>query len=236
MASNVNEIDTKVVRRIKDGDGKLGGSAPGASPERLEAIAAAVSEYQRSFPREVVVELTGAGSFDFAVAALTGFVVGFSAVTQIRYPYTAGDQLPDALEADQFSMVQLPAGWFLRLFDATPSAAQKLLVYFTAPHTLAATSTIPAAHDDALADLAASNACGMLAAAYAQTTEGTMQADSVNRGSRVDYYRGLAKDYRRAYETKLGLGKDAVVGAGIAVADMNPPFSGGRGERLLFHD
>jgi hypothetical protein len=237
MAANINDIDAKLIHRIQDGDYRLGGSAAaGSSPARLEAIGSARVEYEASFPRERVVELAGDGGFDYAIAGLTGFVDGFSSITQIRYPVVASDPAPPALDETDYVVVRLPTGVFLRFLNGIkPLATEKFHPYFTTPHTLdGASSTIPSAHDDALADLAAHHACLMLAAFYEQTGDSSIDADAVDRPRRTDTYRALAKAYRASYEEKLGLRAPAK--AALATADLNPGFSDRRAGGLLFHE
>jgi hypothetical protein len=239
MASNINDIDTRVVLRIQDGDNRLGGTAvAGTSAARLEAIASARAEYETSFPREVVLEIAGNGGFDYQITGGTwaAFVDGSSSITQLRYPVVAGDPAPPALDEEDFCVIRTPTGLYLRFLGGIrPAATEKFWVYLTAQHTLTAgTSSIPVAHDDALSDLAAHYACLMLAAVYEQTGDSTMAADSVDRPRRADTYRTLAKTYRETYEEKLSL--NAPAKAGFAVADLNPQFSGGPGGGLLFHE
>lgn len=234
MAANWLEIDTKVVSRIQDASSKLGSASVGESPARLDAIAQARAEYEQSFPLEKVVQVAGAGAFDYLVSAnFAGYVDGWSNFLQIVYPYDATDQILEGLDAEDYGLVRLPAGLYLRFMRATPAAGENFLAWYTAQHTLtAATSTIPPAHDDALAELAASYCCEKLASIYAQSIDATLQADTVDRRGVVDYYRSLAKDLRKTFEAMAAVSPPSR--AGLAVADLNPSFSGG--ERLLFHD
>jgi hypothetical protein len=239
MAANINEIDGKVVPRINDNDFRLGGSAaPGSSAARLEAIGSARAEYEAAYPREVVIEITGNGGFDYQITGgpWSAYVDGNSSITQIRYPVVAGDPAPPLVDDEDWVVVRTPGGLFLRFLNGIrPAATQKFWVYFTAQHTLSGgASTVPAAHDDALADLAASFACLMLSAYYEQTGDSTMQADAVDRPRRTDTYRALAKQYREAYKEKLGMNEPAR--AGFAVADLNPPASAPQVGGLLFHE
>lgn len=239
MAANINDIDAKVVPRINDNDFRLGGSAaPGSSASRLEAIGSARAEYENLFPREVVLEITGTGSFDYQITGTpwAAYVDGRSSITQIRYPVVVGDPAPPRVDDEDWVVVRTPTGLFLRFLNGLrPSAAQKFWVYFTAQHTLSgAASTVPPADDDALADLAASFACLMLSAYYEQTGDSTIQADAVDRPRRTDTYRALAKQYRETYKEKLGL--NVPTRAGFAVADLNPPASAPQVGGLLFHE
>lgn len=234
MAATIADIDAKVVPRIKDTDAVL------SQADRYEAIGSARAEYELTFPLEKVAQVNGAGVFDYGVSTnLPGFVDGRSTILRVYYPYVSTDQNPSLLEADRYGLMRLPSptGLVLRFGDVTPSASEKFLVYWTAQHTVSVSAcTVPASDDDAFADLGAHYACLMLAAKYAQSTDGTVQADSADRRSRVDLYKSLAKSYRESYEKKLGLGNDKPAVAGLAVADLDPAFSPRGGERLLFHE
>lgn len=225
-------IDALVVHRIQDTDSKL------SQANRDAALAAAVSEYERTFPLEVVVKVAGLGGsvFDYLIEDnFPDYVDGFSFFTQIVYPYVTTDANPRGLDADQYQPVRLDTGLYLRFRNVRPTASEFFLVSHTGRHTLDdVTSTIPASDEQGLADLGASYCSLMLAQFYAQTTEGTLQADSANRGGRVDFYKSLAREHRRSFEEKLGLNR--AERPGLAVADINPPFSSSRGDRLLFHD
>ncbi len=237
MASTRLTIDTKVVSRIQDTALKLGSATAGASAARLDAIDNARAEYERTFPLEKVVQITGTGSFDYLATAVLfpGFIDGRSSFTKIVYPYTATDQELAGLNTDDFGLVRLPAGLYLRFRSAKPSVTEVFLAWYTAQHTLSdTTSTVPEADDDALADLAASYCCEKLAALYAQSADPSVAADAVDYRGKVDYYRSLAKDLRASYERKASL--TATAQAGLAIVDLDPPFSAGRRERLLFHD
>jgi hypothetical protein len=237
MATTTTTIDAKVVHRLQDAASKLGSLTAGNSPQRLEAIASARAEYERSYPLEKVVQIAGAGAFDYAVSATNfpGFVDGWSDFLRIVYPYTAADQNMSALDEADYGLVRLPSGLFLRFANATPAATELFLAWYSAQHTLSAsTSTIPVSDDDALADLAACYACEMLAGYYTQASDPTQQADTVDRRSQGDQYRSQAKRWRDAYNAKMAL--LTTQRAAMAIADLNPPASMGRGERLLFHD
>jgi hypothetical protein len=231
MASNIAEIDAKVVARIQDTDSRLSLS------QRYDAIGNARSEYEATRPRQRSVVIVGTGSFDYAISNLPGFVYGVSTILGLMYPYDAAVARNPLLSVERYALANLPGGVFLRFLDDVPAASQSFLVNYTTTHTLSvSTSTVPEADDDSIADLGAAFCCQMLAAYYSQTSEGTIQADSVNRGGRNELYAKLAKMYRESYERKLGLGDNKPAQAAMAVVDMNPPFSSSTNESLLFRD
>ena len=236
MAANIAEIDGKVANRIRDLKPLF--TAPGTA-QRYDAIASALAEYQRIRPRVVAKEITGAsgaGAFDYAVTSLTGYVDGFSVVLAVYYPYLATDQNVPPLDPERWAVVRIESGAVLRFFDVTPTSPDKFLAQYTTRHTLdGSTSTVPASDDEALADLGACFCLLFMAAQVTQETDNVIAADSMNRLSKAAEYRAAAKLMRQAYEIKLGIGASATVTAGIAVATASPRFSGGQGQRALFH-
>jgi hypothetical protein len=234
--ATIDDIRVLVIPRIKDTDGKLS-IAPDDTCDLDRAIQSARSEYDASFPREAVVEIPGNGGFDYAIALLVGYVDGFSDITQIRYPVAMADPSPPLLDDQDWVIVRLPTGLVLRFLGGLrPGAAEKIHIYFTTPHEVDTDAcTVPAAHFDALADLAAAAACLMLSGLYEQTSDGTYKADAVDRPSRASTYRSLAKEYRTQYRAKLGL-DNTTVKPGFAVADINPPSSAPQVGGLLFHE
>lgn len=230
MPTTLTTIRTKVTGRVRDGASKLD------STNLDVAIAGALAEYQRARPREVSVVVDGAGTFDYTVSsALTAFVEGLSQIREIVYPYDATEQAPTALERDQWALVRVNGTLKLRFLSATPTASEDFHVAYTAPHTLDANgSTVWAADEEALADLAASYACEALAGHYQQTSESSLSADSVERRSIADGYRSQAARWRKAYEAKMGA--EAADGPAAAVVTVPGRLSTPWSERRFFHD
>lgn len=233
MAANIAEIQTKVSSRIQDKAGRL--STTPLTGDVARCILAALEQYGKDRPLVVVLEIEGAGAFDYPVADLAGFVDGFSSIERIVYPYDEDDQSDEALDAEAYTIKRLPAGLVLRFLEASPAEAESFLVEFTRPHTLdASTSTVPAADDEALADLAAAHCCEELAAHYAQSTDSSISADSVDRRSQSAEYRALAKVYANRYADKVGKGEAKPKAAGRHV-EVDRGFAGRRREDYLFH-
>jgi hypothetical protein len=236
VAANIAAIDGMVSTRIKDITG-LGALL--SESDRYNCIRAAVAEYSGQRPQALVALLTGAGSFDFTLSATNfpSWSQGFSAITSVLYPYTATNATSPALARWDYGIVLLPVtGYVLRLLSGEkPTASQKLLVYYTAPHAVTASaSSVSASDDEALADLSACYGCNAMAAQAQQGMDGSISADSVNRLSRSAEYRSQATRWRDAYRAKMGLDGSAVP-ATILLADIpqRPVNPGARG--LLFH-
>ena len=212
MAANIGEIRAGVIGtdgrhgRIQDKDSKLS-TTPDLTCDVDMAILSAKEQYEKVRPREVTLKLDGTGAFDYAIAGLTGFVLGSSSILAVRYPYVTTEQIPVPLDKEQYAIYQTDTGAVLRFLLHRPSAVEDFLVTFTTPHVLnVTTSTIPAADDQALMDLAAANCCDMLAALYTKDLDQSINADSVDRRGKPDLYRSLAASYRRLWDTKMQTG------------------------------
>lgn len=209
MAANIAAFRTKIAGsagttgRLQDAAARLGVVAGGPLDE---CITNAVEEYSKLRPLNGVVKLTGAGSTDFLVSSnLTGFVDQFSTVLEVVCPYNASLVRQDPLPADAWFLERLDTGLYLRLLY-TVSASQYVLVRYTKPHTVdASSSTIPSTDDEAVADLATSYACLALADYYSQSTDASLSADVDDRRGKADLYRSNAERWRQSWRRKMGL-------------------------------
>ncbi len=198
MASNIGDIDAGLPSRIKDEAGKLSPS------DRLAAIASALAEYQKARPRWRVTALVGAGTYDYAIASLTGFEDGFSWIGRVEGPVQTQPSIPDEVPADRYAIVRTPSGVVFRFLDRNPSSSDTYWVTVACRHTLNAdTSTVLAVDDEALMDLAGAYCADALAAFYTQSTDGSMQADTVDHTGKSDTYRSLASSLRAKYAAKV---------------------------------
>lgn len=202
------------------------------------AIAAALKQHQKIRPYKPVVEITGTGAFDYSLTATSPIVAdwkpGFSRVDELVFPYVSTDQRPTALDDDEFAVIGLPAGYYLRFTQAIPSTAQKFLLTYTTPHVVNVSgSTIPEVDEEAVAQLAAAHTFRKLAAYVTNTVEGAISADSVNR-SKTDLYLSLASKHEKVWLSLIE-GEAAAIGVGVAV-DSDPSFADAFGTQLFFHN
>ena len=212
MAANIGDIRLGVESRVQDDAARLGDTVLVGDVDR--AILAALAEYQIGRPRLRAAKVAGTGAFDYQLdgvsPALPGWVQDFSDLGGVLYPYDQTKQRPTSLDRSEFVVLVLDTGIFLRFLDQIPAAGSFFLAQYTTPHSLSAsTSTVSPQDDDALEDLAASFCFGKLAAVYAQDTDASYQADSVNRPTKSDLYRKLAADLRKAYDQKMQSGAAA---------------------------
>lgn len=189
-------------------------------------IAHALSRHSRYRPDKKVEDITGNGTADYDISSLTAWVDGFSRVERVEFPI---DDVPETLlENDGFNIYEKPAGKVLRLTALTPEASEEFRVTYTIPVTV---NTLAANDTDALCSLAASICCEQLANAYAQTSDSTVNADSVNYRTKSQEFAARAKRMLKLYTDHLGIKEgDSTVPASVVV-DLDMKYPGG-GERL----
>lgn len=181
----------------------------------LPSIAAALERYSKHRPDEDAADLAGSGGHDLALPE--AWIEGFSRVVQVEYPV---DQVPEEiLPAGHWKLYRSPAGLKLRLPYETPSAAESVRVTFTVTREEA---TVVDGDLDAVACLAAAICLRTLAAAYAQTSDSSIQADVVNYQSKADQYRRLADSLEGKYNDHLGIDPKGGVPAASSIAAATP--------------
>jgi hypothetical protein len=203
-----DELQGKIIAKVKDDSAKV-------APDDYESAAAeALKRYSKHRPRLVCEDLTGNGTNDLLLP--TGWSEGISSIVSIEYPM---GQVPETLlDTDYWTIYQQPAGKRLRLLEAKPTALERVRVLYSALHPKA---TIPAADEDAIANLAASICLRLLATAYGQTGEPLIQADVVNYRSKTDEFRRLADSFEKIYKDHLGLKESDTTPA--AMTTVSPP-------------
>lgn len=198
--ATLSTIDALVVPLINDDAGVL------SAAQRKTHIGSALVEYQKRRPLIVVYELTGTSVYEYAVSLFTGWSDGLSYFARIEGPVidAVTNIPPRTLAEDEYSLVRTPSGLFLRFRVWAPATGQKYWVHYAAPHTLTeSASTVFAVDETALAELGAAYCCDALAAHYAQGTEGSFEADTVNHDGKAGIYQGLSKMYRERFDAKV---------------------------------
>jgi hypothetical protein len=197
--ATLSTIDALVVPLINDDAGVLGASV------RKGHIGSALVEYQKRKPLVVVYELTGTAAYEYAVSLFTGWTDGLSYFAKIEGPFNAGDTTPPVpLDEYFYQLVRTPSGLFLRFRRWAPASGQKYWIHYATVHTLTeSASTVFAADETALAELGAAYCCDALAARYAQGTDGSIEADTVNHDGKAEIYKGLSRMYRERFDAKV---------------------------------
>lgn len=195
---------------IKDDSGKL------TDPDDLiNAATQALNRYSKARTLEVVVDIAGNGTHD--VDLPIDWIDGFSSILQVEYPV---DQVPaEIIDRRDYHIYTSPLGKKLRIITKTPTAAQSVRQTYTILHS---EDSVPASDIEAVANLAASFCLLQLAAAYGNATDSTIQADSVQRQSKIDEYRRLAKEFEGQFNHALGLNNDDVTSPAMTVVNPVP--------------
>ena len=103
--------------------------------DRDRIIIDAGKTFSSMFPRVLSVEVDGTDDFRYSLP--TGWIEDFSAITNIYFPWDVDEQNPKPLEYKDWTIFDAPAGRELRFIRSRPSATDKFLIIFTAPHIVA---------------------------------------------------------------------------------------------------
>lgn len=233
--STIADYRARVLSVVQDTRPELTQTAITGDIDR--AILAALAQFQQARPRERVVQVTGTGTFDYALDGgspiVSDWKPGLSAVVELIYPWATTDQRPPRLEADDYAEIVTNVGRYLRFLNAQPSTAEKFLLTYSTVHTVdASSSTVNEADEEALIQLSAAHTFRKLAAVDSTKIDSQIQADSANR-TMAEVYLTLARHHESVYKTLMG-GGDVPVGVGVAL-DSDPSFQDQGRSPLLFH-
>ncbi len=240
MAADITEIQAMVVRKIQDKAAFLSTAAGTGDLEAL--INEAVKQYSRNRPQVIVEDESGDGGFDYPLTGqFTGIAFwekGFSEIRKVIYPRDDASATENVLDEDDYTIVtRISASVqddYLRFLSAVPVATEKYRIFYTARHVVDATSsTVPAADDEAIANLASAFACEAISSRYAGTKKPSLDADSVDYADRSQQYRLLAQRFWKSYAAHLGIPVDGTREGQSALVDLDLNFQWQR--PFLFH-
>ena len=166
---------------------------------------------------------------DWAKVSLNSTTAVYYVRARVTTVYTTNPTL------DQVFVGVVASARRLRFLTTTPAADEWVKVRFTAPHRVdAATSTVPATDERAVAKLAAAYVFEMLAGYYVGTRDPNLAADSVNFGNRSKDALDMAKRFREDFYRHVGLKPDGSEPVGFASGVTSLVVgSGGGGDRIL---
>ncbi|MCX5888065.1 MAG: hypothetical protein NTY36_01270 [Deltaproteobacteria bacterium] len=192
--SALSDFDAKLVIVIQDKAAML------SAPERQAFLLEAVSRYSQDRPLVAAAQIAGDGGFDYDLP--DDWEEGFSDVRQVEYP--AGQQQPEIPDDNDWLLYQTKDGKVLRFLAFSPSATETILLTYTVRHQASGDgTTVPAADQDAVVNLAGALCCYALSRKYAQTSEPSIQADAVNYGSKSGDYAKRGKELEGLYKTHI---------------------------------
>jgi hypothetical protein len=224
MAEDLASVKTKVASVIQDTPGFLSAAEDG---EIEMAIREAIERYSSDAPREVIEDVAGDGTtYDLA---LTEYVDGARIIT-VEYP--AGERTPLYIDGNHWTIYRTETTTSLRLLHDTPGSGETVRVLYTTPHTLdgldgADATTIPARHTWAFVNLVAAHCMFRFASRFLHEQESTLNADSVDRGSKPDEARRIGGALLNRYKEQVGVASGEA--PTTMVLDWDLPRFGGIG-------
>jgi hypothetical protein len=214
--------------------GLLRDDAPFLTANELdEHISRAVRQVNHDFPFRLVKDITGDNTRDYAMP--TEFQKGFSDIESVEVP--AGEIPPVFRDrGDDWFIYEDPTQspvLRLKFKETTPTATETIRVILTTPHTLtSATSTV----EDERTFLgiiykAAVFAFRGLAARFAQTTNPTIDANTVDFAGRSQNFLFLSERWEQNYRGIIGRAEQTKPAQAFEEVDV--VFMSG--EDFLFH-
>ena len=176
------------------------------SDERDAAVLAGLETYNRHRRRTLVVDASGENDAELALPA--GWVADYSELKAVEYP--VGNVPPLLLDRDTYEVYQKPDATVIVLHQYTPTDSETVRLTFTAPHAIDAdSSTIPAQHEKAVADLSAGHLCEWVSAHYSSSHDSTLAVDSADHQSQGREFAQRAKRFRALGLAALGISTNA---------------------------
>lgn len=167
-------------------------------------------------PQDVEQTITGDGTDEYAISA--SWVEGFSSIKSVHYwPSNDTNEEPQLIAPDRYVVEnRLPsAGGTQIRFDFSPTSSDRVVVTFSAPHTVGDTAGATTVRDSAtlgLAYLAASLLCAAAASSLAATVPQAGDEDATfgaGFGTAGDAYRRMSEHFGRRADSLLGINREA---------------------------
>ena len=229
MAKTLAEFRTKLDALLQD---KAGVLSQGDKDRFIQGDAVAI--YSKDRPQIKRADYSGDGTL-YMFDVPSDWIEDFSRIESVEYPQ--GNDPADYLEDNDWVFYRTVESSVeklkIRLLGIIPTAGQTMRVIYTTLHSIptSATGTIPDADFDAVANLAASLCCRALATKYAQSSESTIGADSVDWADKGRLYTELADKLLTLYREHVGRGED--VKAAGKIQDMDTSYAWGAD--FMFH-
>jgi hypothetical protein len=209
--SNLTTFGNLVNKKLKDDKYVLGNYLE-KNDIYDDYIQEAIKEYSRRNPDRAIythVVVTGETNvFDLP----SDWEEDFSSIINIEYPVEYYP--PQYIDEKYYEVVRIDTGLVLRFIDNPyPGIGQTFWVRYTKRHSVTTSaSTIPTAHEEAVANLSISKVCQAIANFYATTTDSSMSADVIDYQSKAAEYNSRSKAHRELYEELMPLEKTGEVG------------------------
>ncbi len=193
-----------------------------------DLVNAALTRYSRDRPLVSFADYAGdSEAFDFPLPKDWDDSLSF--IRAVEYPQ--GERKPSYLRRSAWIIYAkgTPAARF-RLMYFVPQMGRTLRLFYTIKHTADDERTsVPENDLTAVAWLAAAEGCHLLARRFAQSSNPTLVADSVDYQSKSGEYTRLGRELERKYQNHLGRKEGEVVDPAGASLDWDALLSLGRG-------
>ncbi len=205
----------RIIAIVADSSAKL------VNPDDYQTmLTAALRTYSKHQPNTSVTDITGDGGHDYALPA--GWVDGVSIIKAIEYP--VGSVPADLLDSDAYQIYQDTAAKKIRLLNNAPSATETFRLTYTVPRTEV---TVLSNDEDAVCNLAAANALDMLANAWLQLGDSSINADVVNYRSKSAEAASRAKATRKLYFSHMNITEEQPTPAASHIESFEQNYPGG---------
>lgn len=205
----LSEARELIIAMVKDDAPKL------STPDDYDqCLTKALARYSRYRPRRLSQTITAGANGLILTSAITGFNEGYVDRMRIEYPINETSGKQTWLEPDEWEFQRVDdAGsplvpiYVIRFFNGIAEAANVRIVH-TVKHALSSDDadslTVPESDVEAVCDLAASEALGMLARIYTQSSDGRgVQADIASFQNKSADYSFRAKTLRDQFDEHM---------------------------------
>lgn len=226
MAFDRDGIRTSVLSKLKNDSRFL------TDDDVTNQIDDALIQLNRDRPDTLKVDITGDGTQDYALPAT--FKRGFSILRTVEFP--AGEKIPRIIrENDDWDFYEDPSKTptqRLRFFSVTPTASDTIRIEIETPWLIeAADTTLDQNSFIAMVYKTLEFSFRALAAKMADSTDNSIDANTVDRGALGSNFLFLAERYKTDYKRVTGL--DQKVRAAQGFGDPDVIFS--HGEDFFWH-
>lgn len=204
----LSDYQTLVTDLVRDDAAKI------QTAERDRAIQLAARRYSKDRERIKVEDLTPTDANTLPLPA--SWEADHSEMRSLEFPI--GRIPPVYLEQGRWAFYDTPSAQVIKTLDAVAVAANAVRSRYTITHVLSSSvDTIPVGDREPVACWAAAILCDELAAFYSGQSDSTIQADSVQAGSRAQEFAKRAVSLRKRYENELGVNDRRNVAGGTVV-------------------
>lgn len=206
LSNFLSEINTKIqdIANILDNNDK-----------KTIAISA-LQQFSKDRPYIKIADIDGDGGYDYDLPA--DWIPEFSVIRQVEYP--EGERVPVILESESWNIYRTTSTRKLRLYSATPQSGETVRIEYTTIYSQSTIGSIPAHEQDAFSNLAASLCCATIGRYYAENTDPSIDADSVDYAGMPATWAERAKELMTLYRNFVGK-KNNGPAAASGVADLD---------------